>query len=76
MLDCNMQWKGLKSDQNSSLLLKPTPNLEVLVNQFDNATPDNNKDSAYIFSILNIMILTKCIILKYITKLNLCPCSI
>ena len=39
-----MQRKGLKSAQNSSLLLKPTPNLQFLVNQSNNATPKNNND--------------------------------
>ena len=31
-------------DHNSSLLLKPSPNLELLVNQFNNATPENSSD--------------------------------
>ena len=44
-----MQWKELKSAQNSSLLLKPTPNLELLVNQFNNAIPENNNDSENIY---------------------------
>ena len=39
-----MHCKVLKSAQNSSLLLKPTPNLDLLVNQFNNATPENNND--------------------------------
>ena len=34
-----MQWEGLKSAQNSLLLWKPTPNLELSVNQFNNSTP-------------------------------------
>ena len=38
-----MQWKGQKTAEISSLLLKPTPNLELLVNQFNNATPENNE---------------------------------
>ena len=37
------QWKGLKNDHNSSLSLKPS-NLELLVNQFNNATPENGYD--------------------------------
>ena len=37
-----IQWKGLKSAQNCSLLLKPTLNVKLLVNQFNNATPENN----------------------------------
>ena len=40
-----MQWKGLKSAQNSSLLLKDKQNLELLVNQFNKAIPENNNDS-------------------------------
>ena len=36
-----MQQKGLRSAQNSSLLLKPW-NLGLLVNQFSNTTPENN----------------------------------
>ena len=34
--------KDLRSDKNSSLLLKPSPILEFLVNQFDNTTPKNS----------------------------------
>ena len=37
-----MQLKELENDHNSSVLLKPSPNLELLVNQFNNATPENN----------------------------------
>ena len=33
-----------KNSEISSLLLKPIPNLELLVNQFNNATPENNND--------------------------------
>ena len=32
------------NDHNSSLLLKPSTNVEILVNQFNNATPDNSND--------------------------------
>ena len=39
-----MQWKGQKTVETSSLVLKPTPNLELLVNQLNNATPENNND--------------------------------
>ena len=35
---------------NSSLPLKLSSNLELLVNQFNNATPENSKDSAKYFS--------------------------
>ena len=45
-----MQWKGLKSAQNSSLLLKPTPNLELLVNQFNKTTTENKCDPENISS--------------------------
>ena len=36
-----MQWKELENDHNSSLSLKPSPNLELLVNQLNTATPEN-----------------------------------
>ena len=36
-----MQWKDLGCGHNSSLSLKPSPNLELLVNQFNYATPEN-----------------------------------
>ena len=42
--------KELENDPNSSLLLKSSPNLELLVNQFNNATPENNNDSEKISS--------------------------
>ena len=45
-----MQWKGLKSAQNNSLLLKHTPSLELLAKQFRNATPENNNDPENISS--------------------------
>ena len=38
------QREDLGSDHNSSLILKPSPNLELLVNQFNNATPGNSND--------------------------------
>ena len=37
-----MQLKELENDHNNSLLLKPSQNLELLANQFNNATPENN----------------------------------
>ena len=71
-----MQWKGQKTAEISTMLLKLIANLEFLVNQFNNATPENNNDPENTSS-LNIMILMfKCIMLKYLTKINLCPCSI
>ena len=36
------QWIDLENNHNSSLSLKPSSNLELLVNQFNNATPENN----------------------------------
>ena len=39
-----MQLKEAGNDHNSSLLLKLSPNLEPLINQFNNATPENNND--------------------------------
>ena len=34
----------LENGHNSSLLLKPSSNVELLVNQFNNVTPENNND--------------------------------
>ena len=45
-----MQLKELENDHNSSLLLKPSLNLELLMNQFNNATPENNNDPKKISS--------------------------
>ena len=45
-----MQWKGQKTAEISSLVLKHTPNRELLVNQFNNATPENNNDPENISS--------------------------
>ena len=39
-----VQLKELENDHSSSLLLKPSPSLELLVNQFNNVTPENNND--------------------------------
>ena len=73
-------WKDLENDHDSSLLLKPSSNLELLVNQFNNATPENGKITEKLKSEkllhLNIMTLTKCIILKYLTKIKRFSCSI
>ena len=43
------QWKDLENDHDSSLLLKPS-NLELLVNHFNNATPENGNDPEKIVS--------------------------
>ena len=37
-------WIDLENDHNSSLSLKPSSNLELLVNQLNNATPENSND--------------------------------
>ena len=39
-----MQWKDLGSDHHSSFLLKPLPNLELLVSEFNNATTESSND--------------------------------
>ena len=44
------QLKDLESDHDSSLLLKPSANLGLLVNQFNNATPENGNDPEKITS--------------------------
>ena len=44
------RWKDLENDHNSSLSLKPSSNLEFLVNQFNNATPENSNDPKKISS--------------------------
>ena len=44
------QWKDLENDHDSSLLLKPSSNLELLVNQLNNATPENGNDPEKIVS--------------------------
>ena len=50
-IDSNIaQWKDLENDHDSSLLLKPSSNLELLVNQFNNATPENGNDPEKIAS--------------------------
>ena len=44
------QWRNLENDHDSWLLLKPSSNLELLVNQFNNATPENSNDPEKISS--------------------------
>ena len=44
------QWRDLEHYHNSSLSLKPSLNLELLVNQFNNATPENSNDPEKISS--------------------------
>ena len=38
------QWKDLQNHHNSSLSLKPSSKLKILVNKFSNAPPDNGND--------------------------------
>ena len=45
-----MQWNNLENDHDSSLSLKPSSNLELLVNQFNNATPENSNELEKIYS--------------------------
>ena len=45
-----MPWKGHKIAEISLLLLKSTPNLELVVNQLNNIIPENNNDTENIFS--------------------------
>ena len=44
------QWKDLENDHDSSLLLKPSSTLELLVNQFDNPTSENGNNPEKITS--------------------------
>ena len=44
------QWIDLENDHNSSLSLKSSSNLEHLLNQFNNATPENSYDPEKICS--------------------------
>ena len=63
------QQKDLENDHNSSLSLKSSSNLELLVNQFNNATPENGNDPEKMtLPHPNIMTLMKCMTLKYLTK--------
>ena len=70
-----IQQKDLENDHDISLLLTPSSNLELLVNQFNNATPENGNDPKKLLH-LNIMTLMKCITSKYLTKINRFPYSI
>ena len=39
-----IQWTDIENDHDSSLSLKSSSNLELLVNQFNNTTPENSTD--------------------------------
>ena len=45
-----MQWKRQKTAEISSLILNPIPNLKLLANQLNNATPENNNNPENISS--------------------------
>ena len=82
MASCNntdssiSQWKDLENDHNKfSLSLKPSSNLELLVNKFNNATQKNGNDSEIIVS-FKYNELMKCITLKHLIKINHYPYSI
>ena len=70
-----IQWKDLENDHASSLSLKPSSNLELLVNQF-NTLPQKIVIILKKFIHLNIMTRRKCITLKYLTIINRYPYSI
>ena len=40
----NTYWIDLENNYHSSLSLKPSSNLELLVNHFNSATPENSND--------------------------------
>ena len=45
-----IQWKDIENDHDRSLSWKPSSNLELLANQFNNATPENSDDPEKISS--------------------------
>ena len=63
------QWKDLENDHNISLSLKPSLNLELLVTQFNNTTPENSNDAEKTSSSKYYDIEE----LKYLTKRNHYP---
>ena len=69
------QWIDLENDHISSLSLKPSSNLELLVNQFNNTTSENNNDPEKIVH-PNILTLRKRVTLKYPIKINRYSCFI
>ena len=50
IITSHTQWKDLENDHNCSLSLKPSSKLELLVNQFNNATPENGNEPEKIAS--------------------------
>ena len=69
------QWKDLENDHNSSLSLKPSSDLEILVNHL---TLLPQKIVIALKKLLHPSIITlmKCITLKYLIKINPFPYSI
>ena len=63
------QWKDLENDHNISLSLKPSLNLELLVTQFNNTTPEDSNDAEKTSSSKYYDIEE----LKYLTKRNHYP---
>ena len=65
-----LQWKDHGNHHNSSLLLKLSPNLELLVNQFNNATPGKSNGPEKVFSFMYYCIM-KCVTLKNLKKISI-----
>ena len=54
----------LENDHNSSLSLKPSSNLGLLVNRFNNATPGNNNDPGKVCS-------SKCYVIEEMRQIEI-----
>ena len=67
----NTHWIDLENDHNSSLSLKPS-NLELLVNQFHNATHENSNNPEKVCSSKHYDI-EEMHNIKYLTKTNRFP---
>ena len=76
------QWRDLEHNPDSSLALKSTSNLELLVNQFNNATPQIIVMTLKKILYSNIMTQRKCITLeiphknKSVPLLHILACSL
>ena len=69
----NTHWIDLGNDHNTSLSFRPSSSLELLVKQFNNATPENSNNREKVCS---SKYYDKCITLKHLTKINSSPCFI
>ena len=69
------QCTDLGNDHNISLSLKPFSNLELLVNQFNNATPENSNDPEKV-CLPEYYDIEESITLKYLKQINCYPCFI